>query len=100
MVHRKFKIPYGSWPKDAKLKELGSYTGHYLDLSLDGFAVFPVGQLLGWSIEEVQVLVAQMRAAVLSRKNLTNGDMHLIYGRKPATPRATTSPESGPQAGN
>ncbi|KAM9876055.1 UMTA [Verticillium dahliae] len=100
VVHRKFKIPYGSWPKDAKLKELGSYTGHYLDLSLDGFAVFPVGQLLGWSIEEVQVLVAQMRAAVLSRKNLTNGDMHLIYGRKPATPRATTSPESGPQAGN
>ncbi|KAG7151172.1 Secondary metabolism regulator LAE1 like protein [Verticillium longisporum] len=93
VVHRKFKIPYGSWPKDAKLKELGSYTGHYLDLSLDGFAVFPVGQLLGWSIEEVQVLVAQMRAAVLSRKNLTNGDMHLIYGRKPATPRATTSPE-------
>ena len=75
VVHRKINIPYGPWPKDEKFKELGAYTGHYLDLSLDGFAIYPIGELLGWSKEEVHVLVAQMRTAVLNRKNLTNGDM-------------------------
>ncbi|KAI8722697.1 hypothetical protein NCS52_00414100 [Fusarium sp. LHS14.1] len=89
--HKKFKIPYGDWAKDKKLKELGSFTGFYLDLSLDGFAVYPIGQILGWSFDEVQVLVAQMRAAVRNPKNLTNGDMHLVYGQKPKRPGQTAS---------
>ncbi|KAH6869390.1 S-adenosyl-L-methionine-dependent methyltransferase [Thelonectria olida] len=80
---KRFKVPYGTWPKDKGLKELGGYTGLYLDLSLDGFAVYPIGQILGWSFEEVQVLVAQMRAAVRDPKNLTNGYMHVVYGQKP-----------------
>lgn len=75
VTHRKFKIPYGGWAKDKKLKQLGKLTGFYLDLSLDGFAVYPVGQILGWSFDEVQVLVAQMRAAVRNPNNLTYGNM-------------------------
>lgn len=75
VTHRKFKIPYGGWAKDKKLKELGKLTGFYLDLSLDGFAVYPVGQILGWSLDEVQVLVAEMRAAVRNPNNLTYGNM-------------------------
>ncbi|UPL03148.1 hypothetical protein LCI18_014082 [Fusarium solani-melongenae] len=83
VTHRKFKIPYGGWAKDKKLKQLGKLTGFYLDLSLDGFAVYPVGQILGWSFDEVQVLVAQMRAAVRNPNNLTYGNMHVVYGQKP-----------------
>ncbi|KAJ3520242.1 hypothetical protein NM208_g13792 [Fusarium decemcellulare] len=83
VTHKKFSIPYGGWSKDDHLKALGNYTGYYLDLSLDGFAVYPIGQVLGWTLEEVQVLVAQMRSAVHDPKNLTAGDMHLVYGQKP-----------------
>ncbi len=75
IVHKKYNIPYGNWPKDRKLKEIGQYTLLYLNVSLDGFAIYPIGQILGWSLEEVQVLVAQMRSAVNNKRNLVNGDM-------------------------
>ncbi|KAJ9137094.1 demethylmenaquinone methyltransferase [Pleurostoma richardsiae] len=83
ITHKKFKIPYGSWPKDKKLKELGTYTGLYLELSLDGFAIYPVGQILDWSLEEVQVLVAKARSTIRNPRTMTVGDMPLIYGQKP-----------------
>lgn len=96
IVHRKFKVPHGPWPKDKRLKEMGKYIRLYMDLSLDGFAVYPIGQILGWSFEEVQVLVAKMRSAVLNLKNLTNSDMHLVYGRKPEkTPGTASAPAEG-----
>lgn len=75
VVYKKFKLPIGPWPKDARLKEMGMYTALYMDLSLDGFALYPVGQILGWSLEEVQTLVAMMRHAVLDPRNRTNSDM-------------------------
>lgn len=74
-MYKKIKIPYGTWPKDKKLKELGMYTGHYLEQSLDGFAIYPIGQILGWTLEEVQALVAKKRATLKNPKNLPNGDM-------------------------
>jgi hypothetical protein len=75
VVNKTFKIPYGTWPKDKRLKDLGAYTALYLEVSLDGFATFPIGELMGWSSEEVHVLVAKMRAAIRNPKNLVNGDM-------------------------
>jgi hypothetical protein len=70
VVHRMFKVPIAPWPKDKNLKQQGMYCGHYLDLSLDGFAIYPIGQVLGWSFEEVQALVAKMRAAIRNPRNL------------------------------
>ena len=72
---RKYKLPHGTWPRDKRLKEMGMYVALYMDLSLDGFAIYPIGQILGWSLEEVQALVAKMRAAVLNPRNRTNSDM-------------------------
>jgi hypothetical protein len=46
-----------------------------MDLSLDGFALYPIGQILGWSREEVEVLVAKMRAIIRNPKHLGSGDM-------------------------
>jgi hypothetical protein len=75
IVHKVFTIPHSPWPKEKRLKEQGRFVGLYMDLSLDGFALYPIGQILGWSFEEVQVLVAKMRAAIRNPKNLTNSDM-------------------------
>lgn len=77
LTHKKFKVPYGTWPKDKELKNLGQYTAFYLDLSLDGFAVYPIGQILGWSFEEVEVLVAKMRANVRDPKNMVIGNVYV-----------------------
>ncbi|KAF7555191.1 hypothetical protein G7Z17_g2356 [Cylindrodendrum hubeiense] len=94
LTHNKFKVPYGTWPKDKDLKDLGQYTGFYLDLSLDGFAVYPIGQILGWSFEEVEDLVAKMRTNVRDPKNMTTGNVHVVYGQKPEEPAKAVSPSA------
>ncbi|KAK3353957.1 S-adenosyl-L-methionine-dependent methyltransferase [Lasiosphaeria hispida] len=83
ITHKKFKMPHSPWPKDKRLKEMGRYTGLYMNLSLDGFALYPIGQILGWTLEEVQTLVENMRAAIRDPKNRTVSDMHMVYGQKP-----------------
>lgn len=64
VVHNQWKAPIGGWPADPKLKQVGLYNGLFIDQSLDGFAVFPIGEVLGWSFEEVMVLVSKMRSAL------------------------------------
>lgn len=91
ITHKKFQVPHGRWPKNQRLKEMGMYVGLYMDMSLDGFALYPIGQILGWSLEEVQVLVAHMRAAIKDPRNRTVSDMHMVYGRKPERPTAPTA---------
>ncbi|KAJ4217960.1 hypothetical protein NW759_008555 [Fusarium solani] len=76
---RHLNFPTG-WPKDLKLKELGRYVNFYMDMSLGGFATYPMSQILGWSLEEITVLVGQMRAAINDQKNFPNGDMYVTYG--------------------
>ncbi|KAL6923984.1 hypothetical protein FSST1_001258 [Fusarium sambucinum] len=49
IVHKVHTIPLGDWPKDARRKRQGQFVGLYMDLSLDGFALYPIGQILGWS---------------------------------------------------
>lgn len=75
ITHKKFTVPHGAWPKDKRMKQMGSFIGLYMDLSLDGFAIYPIGQILGWTLEEVMVLVANMRAAIKNPKNMTVSDM-------------------------
>ncbi|KAF4460802.1 UMTA [Fusarium albosuccineum] len=86
VVPKTFEIPYGSWPRDKKLKDLGRYINFYMDMSLAGFATYPMSQILGWSLDEITVLVAQMRSAINDQRSLPNGDMYVMYGQKPNKP--------------
>lgn len=70
VVHKQWKVPFGGWPSDPFLKKVGFYNGAFIDRSLDGFAVFPIGQILGWSFEEVTVLVSNMRLALQDPKSV------------------------------
>ncbi|KAM5385741.1 hypothetical protein ACJZ2D_000940 [Fusarium nematophilum] len=90
IVPKTFKLPYGGWPRDKKLKELGRYVNYYMDMSLGGFATYPMSQILGWSLEEITVLVAQMRSAIYDQRNLPNGSMFVTYGQKPEKPSETS----------
>jgi len=75
LTHRKFVLPHGPWPKDKRLKEIGMFTRLYMNMSLDGFALFPIGQILGWTLEEVQDLVGKMRGTINDLNNRANSDM-------------------------
>ncbi|KAK3493031.1 S-adenosyl-L-methionine-dependent methyltransferase [Neurospora hispaniola] len=83
VVHKSYKVPIGAWAKDGKLKQVGLLNWHYIDHSLDGFAVYPMGQVLGWSREEVSELVERMRRAIREVRSLSYYTVKVVYGRKP-----------------
>ncbi|KAG5784974.1 hypothetical protein H9Q73_001347 [Fusarium xylarioides] len=80
---KSWKLPVGGWPQDKKLKHIGLYNGAFIDHSIDAFAIFPIGEILGWSKEEVTVLVSQMRKALKEPRALPYFNVRMVYGRKP-----------------
>ncbi|KAM0231780.1 hypothetical protein ACHAPO_008361 [Fusarium lateritium] len=94
VVHKQWKVPIGGWPRDPKLKKIGLYNAHYIDQSLEGYAVYPIGQILGWSFEEVTVLVGKMREAIRNPKSLPYLVVHSVVGRKP---QGKISPAQSPK---
>ncbi|CRK08675.1 hypothetical protein BN1723_008999 [Verticillium longisporum] len=94
IVTHQWKVPIGGWASDPKLKKVGLFNGLFIDQSIDGFVVFPIGEILGWSFDEVTVLVANMRAALRDPKALPYYNLHMVYGRKPDN---AVSPPLAPQ---
>jgi len=43
-----FKLPLGSWPRDPKMKEIGTFNLMMTDGSLEGFALYLFTRVLGW----------------------------------------------------
>lgn len=60
---RRYKMPLGPWPKDPKLREIGRW--HLLECyqGIEGWSFALLTRLMGWSIEEVQLLLAEVRQA-------------------------------------
>ncbi|KAF9766673.1 hypothetical protein IL306_000890 [Fusarium sp. DS 682] len=83
LFSKSWKLPIGGWPQDKNLKQIGLYNGAFIDHSIDAFAIFPIGEILGWSREEVTVLVSQMRKALKEPRALPYFTVRIVYGRKP-----------------
>lgn len=67
---KRFKVPLGRWPKDAKMKHVGAW---FLLNMLEGLGAMSLAiftRYLGWSVDEVEVLLAKARA------DLRTGRMH------------------------
>ncbi|KAF4974214.1 hypothetical protein FZEAL_8852 [Fusarium zealandicum] len=77
------KIPVGPWPKDPKLKELGRFQAIQQMKAVESYTPAVFGRILGWSSEEIQVVIAKVR------KELTDPAIHIyipvyfVWGRKP-----------------
>ncbi|RDW66656.1 hypothetical protein BP5796_09405 [Coleophoma crateriformis] len=82
-VHEEvFLWPINMWPRDKGLKELGMWFRE------DVLSVLPAtGRLLtkglGWSSEEVEVLLAGVRDDVKDRRVHMFEEVRVLYGRKP-----------------
>lgn len=61
IVEKKIKVPLHGWAKDPRLREIGLLAQAVLDLSLEGFVLYLLTQVLEWTYEESTVLVAKMR---------------------------------------
>ncbi|KAK0613243.1 S-adenosyl-L-methionine-dependent methyltransferase [Immersiella caudata] len=82
---RNYKMPIGTWPKDAVLKEVGAFNQVACEQGLEGFAVLLGTQVLGYSMEELKVIFDDMR------KCIRNKAYHAYY---PASTTWTQKPPS------
>ncbi|KAK1992847.1 S-adenosyl-L-methionine-dependent methyltransferase [Colletotrichum falcatum] len=81
--HRPYKIPIGPWPKDPRLKDLGMCNLIEMLEGLEGFSFKLLCGALGWTKEEVYVLLAGVRKELKSTKLHAYLKFHVVYGQKP-----------------
>ncbi|KAK0647979.1 S-adenosyl-L-methionine-dependent methyltransferase [Cercophora newfieldiana] len=68
-LHTKdYKVPLGSWPVERKWKEIGEFNQASLEQGLEGFGLLLGTQVMGFSLEEMQVAFAKMRQAFRNPK--------------------------------
>ncbi|KAK3314452.1 S-adenosyl-L-methionine-dependent methyltransferase [Apodospora peruviana] len=65
---RTFKTPVGSWPADKTMKEIGQFNRLGLEMGIEGFGLYVLTHIMGWSYEEVQVFMAKVRAGLRNKK--------------------------------
>ncbi|KAM5358570.1 hypothetical protein ACJA88_015283 [Fusarium oxysporum] len=83
VVHRKFRLPLGSWPKDPQLKDIGMCNIAQLLEGLEAFSLKIFCGVLGMPMDEVLVMLAQVRQELYARKFHALFDFHVVYGQKP-----------------
>jgi hypothetical protein len=62
VVVQHFKMPIGPWPKDKRLREAGVYNLIRMVDGLTGLSLRVFTQMLGWSTDEMEALLMQVRA--------------------------------------
>ena len=73
VTSRIFRLPLGPWPKDKHLKEVGCWNLQQVLDGLEAFTLYVACEVLGWSKEEVTVLLANVR------KEMTSPKIHVYY---------------------
>lgn len=78
-----YKWPINTWPKDEKMKLIGLWSRENTLEALEALALAPLTRILGWSKEEVMVLVAQARKDVINPEIHAYWNIRFVYGRRP-----------------
>jgi hypothetical protein len=61
--------PFGTWPKDPKLKEVGRYfRAQMIEGAMESYSLALFTRFGGWKPVEVQVLLAHLRTELQSNK--------------------------------
>ncbi|CZR66046.1 uncharacterized protein PAC_15947 [Phialocephala subalpina] len=84
VVETRAKWPMNGWSSDSKMKELGKWNQLRVTQGIEGFAMRMLTTVGGWAPVEVQVLAAQIRAALKDKTVHGYLDVNVVYGRKPA----------------
>ncbi|KAK1756615.1 S-adenosyl-L-methionine-dependent methyltransferase [Echria macrotheca] len=76
------KSPFGPWPKDPKLREIGNFQRLATSNDLAGSMMY-LGHLTGWSPEEVQVYAANLRREFRSPRIHAYYLQKIVWAQKP-----------------
>ncbi|KAL4812875.1 S-adenosyl-L-methionine-dependent methyltransferase [Aspergillus spinulosporus] len=77
-----YKVPCSPWAKDPKLKELGRFQQAHMIEALDAYSLALMTRFLGWTVEEVQVLLTSVRKELLDRKLHIYSRLYVVFGRR------------------
>lgn len=77
------KVPMNPWPKDPRQKEIGRYMQVEQESAAPGYTNAFLSRVLGWSKEEIDVLLAHVVSELRDRSIHQYAKLYLIYGRKP-----------------
>jgi hypothetical protein len=67
-VEKIYKWPSNGWPKDKKFKELGMWNYANMGESTSGISMALFTRGLGWSVEELEVFLVDVRKEMKSTK--------------------------------
>jgi ubiquinone/menaquinone biosynthesis C-methylase UbiE len=68
VVEKKYHVPSGGWSSDPRMRVIGQYNLAFLEESLEGFALFLLREIMGWSYIQVQMFVMEMRKEIRNSK--------------------------------
>jgi len=83
VVEKRYKMPVGTWPKDKRLKEVGRWHLIEVHQGIEGWTLALFTRVLGWSYEEVQVFLAQIRDGFKDKGIHPYTRVSVVYGQKP-----------------
>lgn len=77
------KLPVGTWPKDPKLKQLGSYQLFQQLQGVDSYTPAIAARVLGWNDLEIEALMARVKRDFKDSSNHLYLPIHFVWGKKP-----------------
>jgi hypothetical protein len=78
-----FKVPIGEWAKNSTLKTIGLYNRSMIMDGLQGISIKPLTKGLGWTPEEIEVFLVDVRKSLMDRSQHSYLTFHVCYGQKP-----------------
>lgn len=78
-----FKMPTNPWPKDRRLKLVGTFEATNLINHLDGISTRVFQKGLGWDVNEAAIFFAGVKNDIANRKQHTYYPFTVVYGQKP-----------------
>ncbi|KAH8886741.1 S-adenosyl-L-methionine-dependent methyltransferase [Thozetella sp. PMI_491] len=87
VTERVIQLPIGTWPTDRTLKTVGLCWRNVLLDGIYPIAIGPLTRAFGWSRQQVELFLVQVREAYQNARDLSDQQMHMefhvIYGQKP-----------------
>ncbi|KAL2822794.1 S-adenosyl-L-methionine-dependent methyltransferase [Aspergillus cavernicola] len=77
-----YKVPFSPWAKEAKLKDLGRYHQANMMEALEAYSLALMTRFLGWTVEDVQVLLVGVRKELLDRTLHIYSRLYVVYAQK------------------
>ena len=93
------KLPIGVWPRDRRMKVIGLYNRSVIYDGLQGIAMAPFTRALGWTKEQVEVFLVEMRRGLMDPSTHAYFPFHAVIARKPLGGAAAAAPPPPPPAG-